>query len=361
MTRSADTPLLSSALVMIARNEAASIGRCLHSVRPVVDTMIVVDTGSQDDTVAVSRDLGARVLHLDWCDDFAAARNFALDQSPADWNLVLDADEWIDGDAGALRAALQSPDDFIGVLPVASQFDLADQLSTSTSWIPRLLPRGVRYTGRIHEQPESPLPRRRLDCTILHDGYRQATLQRKKGRNRKLLQQMLAQQPDDPYLLYQLGRDYEVYEDFDQAIDCFDRALAGTPGDAIYRHDLVIRTLYSLKMGQLFEPAMQFAEQEMPNWEGSPDFYFALGDLLLDWATAHPEQALDQLLPMIEASWLRCLEIGEQPGLEGSVAGRGSHLAAHNLSVLYAGTGDKARAAEFAGLAATLRKETTGE
>ncbi len=360
MTRSAGNRPRQSALVMIARNEAAGIARCLRSVRPLVDTMIVVDTGSQDATVAVARDLGAEVMQFAWCDDFAAARNFALDQSPADWNLVLDADEWIDGDAGALRAALQSPDDFIGVLPVDSQFDLADQLSTSTSWIPRLLPRGVRYTGRIHEQPESPLPRRRLACTVLHDGYRQATLARKKGRNRKLLQQMLAQQPDDAYLLYQLGRDYEVYEEFDQAIDCFDRALAGTPGNAAYRHDLVIRTLYSLKKCRQFEPAMQFAEQEMPNWEQSPDFYFALGDLLLDWATVTPEQALDQLLPMIEASWLRCLEIGERPALEGSVAGRGSHLAAHNLSVMYAGIGDKARAGEFAGLAARLRKETAG-
>jgi len=76
----------------------------------------------------------------------------------------------------------------------------------------------------------------------------------------------------------------------------------------------------------------------MAAWSHSPDFFFALGDLLLDWATEEPARA-GELLPMIESAWLRCLEIGERPDLEGSVAGRGSSLAARNLAVLYEGTG----------------------
>ena len=76
----------------------------------------------------------------------------------------------------------------------------------------------------------------------------------------------------------------------------------------------------------------------MAGWSHSPDFFFALGDLLLDWATEEPTRAGD-LLPMIESAWLRCLQIGESPDLEGSVAGRGSALAARNLAVLYEGTG----------------------
>ena len=83
------------ALVMISRNEAARIVRALASARPCVDELVVLDTGSTDATVALARSAGARVAYFDWIDDFSAARNAALDLADADWNLIVDADEWI--------------------------------------------------------------------------------------------------------------------------------------------------------------------------------------------------------------------------------------------------------------------------
>jgi len=83
------------ALVVIARDEAPRIQRLLDSVAPWVDDMLVLDTGSSDETVQRAVASGARVAHFAWCDDFAAARNAALAQSNADWHLVLDADEWL--------------------------------------------------------------------------------------------------------------------------------------------------------------------------------------------------------------------------------------------------------------------------
>lgn len=65
-------------LVVIARNEAALIGGCLDSARAVVDAMIVLDTGSSDETVAIATATGAKVYPFAWSDDFAAARNAAL-------------------------------------------------------------------------------------------------------------------------------------------------------------------------------------------------------------------------------------------------------------------------------------------
>jgi glycosyltransferase involved in cell wall biosynthesis len=69
------------ALVMIVRNEAPRIVRALASVSHCVDEMVVLDTGSTDATVALARSAGARVGHFDWCDDFAAARNAALNRA----------------------------------------------------------------------------------------------------------------------------------------------------------------------------------------------------------------------------------------------------------------------------------------
>jgi hypothetical protein len=90
---------------------------------------------------------------------------------------------------------------------------------------------------------------------------------------------------------------------------------------------------------------MDFAQSQLDVCAESPDFFFALGDLLLDCAADLPEQA-PALLPMIEDAWRRCLAIGERPELSGAVAGRGSHLAAHNLALVLDGTGrpDEAQA-----------------
>jgi hypothetical protein len=93
----------------------------------------------------------------------------------------------------------------------------------------------------------------------------------------------------------------------------------------------------------------------MTQWAHSPDYWFVVGDLLLDFACSQPEKA-QELMPMIEASWLRCLEIGERPDLEGSVHGRGSYLAAQNLAVIYEGAGRSADAVQCREMAATFLK-----
>jgi tetratricopeptide (TPR) repeat protein len=343
-----EPPLL--ALVLIARDEQNSIERCLESVKPYVDEMIVLDTGSSDSTKEIARRCGAKVFDFEWCDDFSAARNAALLHSSARWNLILDADEWIESKGAELLKAIRNRDPYVGLIPVASGYDLNGNVEVVTSWMPRVLPRGVKYDGMVHEQPVSNLPRKKINTKIGHCGYRQERLELKKGRNRALLSKMLQARPSDPYLLYQLGRDHEVYEDFSEAVDLFVKALEVTPESVQFRHDLIVRLLYCLKKTGAHEPAVEFAEAEMPKWQDSPDFFFVLGDLALDWANACPEKS-KELLPMIEACWLRCLEIGDRPDLEGSVQGRGSYLAAHNLAVFYSGIGDEGKAKRYVDLA----------
>lgn len=331
---------------MIVRNEAPRLARCLASVRALVDDIVVLDTGSEDDTVAIARAHGARVASFDWCDDFAAARNAALAHSNADWNLVLDADEWLD--AGAGRAVIEdvlASAPCIGLLPVASEFDAQGRVDTAVLWIPRLLPRGVAYAGRIHEQPVSTLPRRRITLPVRHDGYRKEALQRKHGRNDLLLRKALDESAGNPYLLYQLGKNDEVYGAHAAASSHYLAALERS-GDDGYRHDLVVRTLFCLKKTGRHADAVALAEAEMARWSESPDFYFVLGDLLLDWATCEPGRAGD-LLPMVEACWQRCLELGERGEFNGAVTGRGTYLAAHNLVVLYENLGMEALAARY--------------
>lgn len=334
--------MYTTALVMIARNEARCIARCLRSLRPWVDEMIVLDTGSTDDTVAIARTEGAQVHHFEWVDDFAAARNAALTLSQADWNIVIDADETLSEGGEVLMVLKHQAPTFVGRIDQYSNFkpdgDLLAQ--TSSTWIPRVLPAGIRYEGTIHEQPIFSLPRRDLAVRLQHDGYMPEQMQAKGGRNQKLLEIAVQVTPDDAYMQYQLGKEHEVHDRFDDACNAYEKALRFCPMDRAFRHDLVIRTLFALKQANRLPDAIHLAESEMPNWQHSADFFFTLGDVLLSHAVTHTDEA-ETLLPMIEACWTRCMEIGDTPALEGSVHGRGSHLAAHNLAVFYDSLGLK--------------------
>ena len=75
---------------------ASSMMNFRYSIRPVCDEIVVVDTGSTDDTVAVAESFGAVVAHRPWDDDFAAARNRALDLATGEWILYIDADEQLE-------------------------------------------------------------------------------------------------------------------------------------------------------------------------------------------------------------------------------------------------------------------------
>ena len=344
------------ALVMIVRDEARCIERCLASARPWVDEMLVLDTGSVDASAEIAQRCGARVARFAWVDDFAAARNAALALTDAAWCLVLDADEWIARGGDALAALRNQPAEFIGQISVDSGFDDGrGGTGQAPSWLARVLPHGVRYAGRVHEQPQSALPRRRLALEIGHDGYLDAQMLRKRGRNEQLLRLALAAQPLDAYLRYQLGKDLEVRAQFEAAAPHYAQALELTGLRAGWRHDLVLRTLFTLKKLGRFEAAVALAQAEMPHWPESPDFVFTLGDVLLDWAASAPQRAAE-LLPMIESSWLRAIEIGERPQLQDTVRGRGSYFAAHNLAVLHAGLGDDAQAQRWREREAGFRK-----
>lgn len=336
------------ALVMIVRDEAARIERVLNSVSPHVDDMLVLDTGSVDDTVALAKAAGARVEHFTWIDDFSAARNAALDLASADWHVVLDADDWLFDGGVAVSGLRHRAPDFVGAVRIDSLDDNGAHAQMVTNWTSRVLPGSVRYTGRIHEQPTHDLAVQRLPITLRHDGYMKQALAAKAGRNRRLLEREVAEHPGDAYAWFQLGKDHDVYERYAEALDCFHRAEALLPPEApapYWLHDLAVRSLHALKCVDRHAEALMRAEAGLARWSDSPDFFFALGDVLLDWAADEPERA-GELLPMIESAWQRCLAIGERPELEGAVAGRGSTLAATNLALLYDTLGRPEDAAE---------------
>lgn len=142
--------------VMIVRNEAARLGRCLESIADLVDEVCVVDTGSDDDTIAIARSHGAKVIESPWQADFSLHRNEAFDMASGEWLLIIDGDEELhEGCAEALRTAVEDinakPPGYSAILvPVETRGDggLRQQFLAQ-----RIVRRGAyRYAYPVHNQ-----------------------------------------------------------------------------------------------------------------------------------------------------------------------------------------------------------------
>ena len=94
-----ETPLVKKivpntlSVCIIVKNEAALLGRCLNSIKSAADEIVVVDTGSTDNTVEIAESMGAKVVCTQWRDDFAWARNISIEHATGSWILWLDADD----------------------------------------------------------------------------------------------------------------------------------------------------------------------------------------------------------------------------------------------------------------------------
>jgi glycosyltransferase involved in cell wall biosynthesis len=103
--------MLGISLCMIVKNEEESLGRCLSSVRDVVDEIVIVDTGSTDRTKEIAASFGATIYDFEWIDHFAAARNYAFDRATQPFILWLDADDVVEPEDRARLKTLKEEND----------------------------------------------------------------------------------------------------------------------------------------------------------------------------------------------------------------------------------------------------------
>lgn len=335
-------------LTMIARNESRTIARALDSARPYVDRMVVLDTGSLDETQDIAMLCGAEVHYGDWTENFSEARNRLFDLVQDDWHLVLDADECIDPRTKIedLRRFTEG-ENALGMACICTEVQTIDGQQRTHQWMPRLLPGHVRYDGRIHEQPASRLPMAKARLMIRHDPVRDDNLRIKHEVHLQMLMRELAAHPRNPVLLFHKGLDHDAAGEWDLACDAYMASVSAGGHDHPFAHELSVRLLHALVQAGRHAEALQWAQQLERTWPQSSDVFFAVGNLCLDLAAVEPSRALDTWLPSAEAAWQRCLEIGEGSCDSGHVLGRGSFLAAKNLSVLYSSLGQPGTAEQY--------------
>lgn len=320
------------AVVMVTRDDARGIERALWGVRPHVDELVVLDLGSLDDTVGRARRCGARVVDATWSADRAAVRNVALDAADADWHVVLEPGEWIEGGGQGLVALRDIPPDRVGLVDVVPG-GASRGLSPVASQ-PRILPGVTRFGGGHREDPRAAgLPTWRAGVVFASDDTDPARWRHDRTSAEAVLLQALSVQPDDPRLLQQWAEVLRAQGRLLDACEVYVAALSVTPHGSSWRHGLVVDCLDTLREAKRFREAITLMGAETPHWSDSPDFAFVVGDVFFELALAEPRNA-SQLAPLAEASWRRCLEIGDRHELPGTLTGRGSFLAAQNLSTL---------------------------
>ena len=250
---------------MIVRDSARTLPACLESIRPWVDEMVIVDTGSSDETPRIAAGLGARLFRFPWCDDFSAARNASLEPACGEWIFWMDSDDTIDADCAlSLRALALGPADpgLLGyVVQVhclgAGEDGVRDVTAVDHVKLFRNRP-DLRFDGRIHEQI---LPAIRRACGevawtdlfVTHSGSdsRPEAQQRKRERDLRILHRELGERPEHPFTLFNLGMTYTDAGSYEEAVNYLTRAIArARPEESQLRKAYALLVYAQMRLGR---------------------------------------------------------------------------------------------------------------
>ncbi|MHC5939376.1 tetratricopeptide repeat protein [Nostoc sp.] len=224
-------------LCMIVKNEAATLPKCLNSVRKVVDEMVVLDTGSIDRTPNIAQQLGAKVYHFKWCNDFSAARNAALKYVTSDWILVLDADETLTPTiVPQLREAI-ARDEYLLINLVRQEVGAEQSPYSLVSRLFRNHP-DIRFDRPYHALVDDSVsgiltkePHWQVGylpgVALLHTGYQKSAIAQnnKYAKAATAMSGFLATHPDDPYVCSKLGALYVETGKISQGMELLRRGI----------------------------------------------------------------------------------------------------------------------------------------
>jgi glycosyltransferase involved in cell wall biosynthesis len=364
---------------IIAKNEEKNIRRCLESLKSYNFEIVVIDTGSTDDTEKIAQQYTDRVFHFQWKNDFSSARNFAISKSTKTYVMSMDCDECIDYiDVKKLQNLLVERKKQVGRIKIRNHLTKNGTGQENTEWINRIFSKELfHYEGCIHEQVTAmngeEYETYQAPVVILHTGYDLPENERKQKaeRNIKLLQQELQRlliaflqkqdafvnviddvglKNDDennkrcvqrifsmieagndlavklqheeqlPYILYQLGKGYYMAGDYREACTYFSCALSFDLNPKLeYVIDMVETYGYAMLNSDQADNAL-FFENIYEEFGNTADFQFLMGLIYMN--NARFEDAVSEFLKATKHSASRNV-------------GANSYMAFYNIGVIY--------------------------
>lgn len=273
-------------LAMIVRNESKVLARCLDSVKDFVDEIIVVDTGSTDDTKAIAKTYTDKIYDFEWIDDFSAARNFAFSQATSDWVMWLDADDILFGSEN-LRPVISSLPDNVKCLYWKYIVGKDRYGNTTLEYLRERCVRrdaGFQWNGTIHEALTNRTPFDSLTVDGIYNEHVPDTgiSLIKNDRNLSILKKKKSKNTRD---LFYLGNEYMDHGNYAKAIETYRQYLeVATWADEMFL--ACIRMSESYQQLNQLDKAIDAAFAAIkinPTW---PHGYFTLAKLYYfkqDW------------------------------------------------------------------------------
>ncbi len=279
---------------MIARDEQELLEDCLLSVQGVVDEILVADTGSGDDTKQIAMRHGARVYDYPWDFSFSNARNFIMEKAAYQWILLLDADERLFPQDGAklldfVRDATEDGAHFKVYNHVGAYGDGQYTLHNALRLVRN---NGLyRFAGDIHEQLSrvDHAPMDSLFCVtdirLHHLGYLDSVVSRKgkRERNIPLLLGELEKNPENPFMLFNLGNEYMAMKEYEKALAWYEKSRERYQRHEAFGPHLLFRMALCHYHLNRYGEAVKALAEGLAVYPGCTDMAYLQGKVYMDW------------------------------------------------------------------------------
>lgn len=280
-------------ICVIAKNEEKHMENFLSAIKKHMKNypyeLVLVDTGSTDRTVEIAQKYTNKIFHFEWINDFSAARNYALQCASFNWILMLDCDEYIiNVKTECFQQMMEQYPRGIGLITLKNHCWAGNSERILTSEGYRFFSRKYyHYEGIIHEQicalDGQSHELVSIPLTADHYGYlgTKEELRAKAERNNQLLFRQLEENPDDPYLYFQIGQSYDLIDDAENACYYYGKGLEYDIDPSLeYVYQMVLAYGHSLLALQRYQEALAF-ENIYDSFPATAEFSCLMGQIYL--------------------------------------------------------------------------------
>ena len=297
----------SLSVCIIAKNEENNISRCLASVEHIAEEIVVVDTGSTDNTIMIAKSFGAKIVYHEFNNDFAGARNKALDNATKDWILYLDCDEQLDYEDSYRLKEILDNDKFEGYcLSLSNIIDGKKNLTLPSLRVFKNR-KEYRFVGKIHEQINPAIEafsgKDNVDITdvkFYHYGYDEnyADIPAKIKRNLAIFNSY-EESEKNGFFYYNLANENLRINNLEEAIECYLKAneFEDDNGYKVYIPMYVTKAFHGLGK---YKEAIDHGSKFLMSYPTYKDLYFIMTSCFYELSMF--KEARDCLLKYIQYS-----------------------------------------------------------
>ena len=299
------TPSIS--LCMIVKDESRFLGACLASAKAFCTQLIVVDTGSKDNTIEIARAHGAEVYEHPWPGHFSQARNISLEYAHGDWILILDGDEVLDEESLEHLDSIIHADEG----PVAYDFQIVNYSTEEASEESAHFQRQVRlfknvphhrYAGLIHNQLVDTRSGEGLNgpfipVKVLHYGYIPSVWSaQNKAKRLTLLEKAIVENPDSLFCHYNLANHLKILGEYARALAHYVPCFEGDITLDWVKMSFFSASFCANKVGQ-YEVAIECAEKLLDTHPNVADAHLRRAEALM--SLNRPDLVIEVLEPIV--------------------------------------------------------------